>query len=281
MAAAFKWVDDAGRVHYGDAPPEGSAAETVVVPEGPSEAEVERARQQMEEKKRLYEEFSEEAGPPEPADEASREAERSVVIPDHVACGSPISDLVKGPSAETYTPISPTALNKDRRSTLHGLFKKAEASWRGSIVELTCLDGASGEKIRIRNFEAEATLDWNPRKSQLVIDTETVGMETGMTKEVIQMFEVGDALYFSDTNTPGFNKTPDTIAREGNKVEILILDRDLVSFLIKRRIPTDVGTRIPRAEVRQLSISGRTMKFMELHYHNRVLTDSSAWVLNR
>lgn len=281
LSAVYKWVDEAGRVHYGDAPPEGAAAETVVVPEGPSEAEVGRAREQMKEKMRLYEKFSDQASPPKPSEEVSRNAERPVVVPNHVACGSPIFDLVKGPSAKSLAPISPTALNKDERRSLHGLFNTAKGRWRGSIIESTCLDGASDRNSGLRSFKAEATVEWNPRGSQLLIDTDTFEKETGITRGVAQLFEVGDALYFSDTSTPGFNKTTDTIAREGNKVEILALDRDLVSFLIKRRIPTGLGTRIPRAEVRQLMISGRTLKFMELHYHNDALTGSSAWVLSR
>jgi len=82
------------------------------------------------------------------------------------------------------------------------------------------------------------------------------------------------------TKTPDFIKRTDTIAVEGNKVEILGLDRKLVSFLIKRRVPTG-GARIPRAGIRQLEVSTRSFKLTELYYHNEMLTGSRAWVLKR
>jgi hypothetical protein len=50
LAEVYKWVDESGKVHYGDSPPAESGAESVALPEGPSQEEVERARQQMQEK---------------------------------------------------------------------------------------------------------------------------------------------------------------------------------------------------------------------------------------
>lgn len=281
LAAVYKWVDQSGRVHYGDSPPQGSDAELVAVPKGPSQMEVERARQQAQQKIERYEKFSEEVSPSEPLEKSSQEADSRVVTPDHLVCNSPLSDLVRGPSAETYTPISPTSLTKAQQKSLDILFDKAEASWQGAIVELTCLDGSSEPRSRMTNFEAQATVDWNARRSQLLIDTDSVGKESGIRKRVTQIFEVGDALYFSDTKSADFIKTADTIARDGNEVEVLTLDRKKVSFLIIRRIPTDTHTRIPRAEVRQLEISGRTLKLIELYYQNKMLAGSRTCILNR
>ncbi len=272
LAAVYKWVDQSGRVHYGDSPPQDSDAELVVVPEGPSQMEVERARQQMQQKIERYEKFSEEVSPSEPLETPSQEAESGIVTADHVVCTSPLSDLVKGPSAKTYTPISPTALTKAQQKSLNILFGKIEASWKGAMTELTCLDSSSEPRSRTRNFEAQATVNWNARRSQLLID---------ITKLVTQIFEVGDALYFNDTKSADFIKTEDTIARDGNKVEVLTLDRKKVSFLTKRRMRAGAHTRIPRPEVRQLEISGRTLKLIELYYHNEMLVGSRTWVLKR
>ena len=194
------------------------------------------------------------------------------VTPDHVVCTSPLSDLVQGASAETHTPISPTALTKAQQKTLNILFGKVEASWRGAMIELTCLDSSSEPRSKITKFEAQATVNWNARRSQLLID---------ITKLVTQIFEVGDTLYFSDNKSADFLKTADTIARGGNKVEVLALDREKVSFLIKRRIRTGAHTRIPRPVVRQLEISGRTLKLIEIYYHNEMLVGSRTWVLKR
>ena len=47
LAAVYKWVDESGRVHFGDSPPPESDAQQVEVPEGPSQEKVEQARQRM------------------------------------------------------------------------------------------------------------------------------------------------------------------------------------------------------------------------------------------
>lgn len=118
-------------------------------------------------------------------------------------------------------------------------------------------------------------MDWDARKSQLVIDTYSVGKKSRVTKRLIQVLEVGDALYFLD------RASTDTIARSGNAVELLTLGKNSVSFLIKRRYPGGSFTTILRSEVRKLEISARTLKFIERYYHNQILTGSSTWVLKR
>lgn len=281
LAAVYKWVDESGRVHYGDSPPQGSDVEPIAVPEEPSQVEIERAQQQMQRKIEQYEKISEEVSPSKPLEKLSQQPESRVVIPHRVACISPLSDFVQGPSAETYTPISPTSLAKAQQKSLRILFGKAEASWQGTIADLTCLNSSAEPRSKIANLDARTTVDWDLRKSQFVIDTDAVGRESRVSQRLTQIFEVGDALYFSDTHSADFIKTGGTIARSGNEVEVLTLDRKMLLFLIKRRIPTGADTRIPRAELRQLEISGRTLRFVELFYINGMLTGSRSWVLNR
>jgi hypothetical protein len=188
---------------------------------------------------------------------------------------SPLSNVVPGPSAELYTPITPTSLTKAQQNKLTDVFEKAEASWMGTIIEMACLGGSSEPTGKITNFRARMTVDWDARKSQLTLDTDSVGKETGVTKRRIHRFEVADALYFTDI------KATDVIAQDGNRVEVLQLDRGRVSFLIKRHIPTATGGRRPQAEVRQLEISGRTLRLIELYYQQEMLTGSTTWVFNR
>jgi hypothetical protein len=65
VAAVYKWMDESGRVHYGDQPPAGSDAQSIALPESPTQKEVEQARQHLREKIEQYEKASEEATPPE------------------------------------------------------------------------------------------------------------------------------------------------------------------------------------------------------------------------
>ena len=275
-AAVYKWVDESGGVHYGDRPSKGSNAQSVPTPKGPSQEEIDRARQQMREKIDQYGEFSRESSPPESVDKPPRQVGGQVVSPDNVACFTSLSDLVTGPSAETYTPISPSTLTKAQRGLLVKMFGEADARllWRGTITDLQCNSkpSASEPDIQITNFEAQTTMRWDALKSRLTIETDTIGKESGVTKRLVHRFEVGDALYFADFATVG------SMTLEGNKVELLKLSQNRLLFLIKRRNPP---ARQLRGEVVYLEISGRLLKLIELYYYNDMLTESRTWVLGR
>lgn len=275
LAAVYKWVDESGRVHYGDSPPPQSDVQSVEVPEGPTQEEIERARQQMQEKIEQYEGLSEEISPPEHTEKSSQQAATHIVILDDVACFSQLSEVIQGPSSETYTPIKPTALSKTQKKTLLNLFNRMEAFWRGKITDLTCMGSSSDPRRKITNYEARTTIDWDSHVSRLTLETDSVGRETHAVERLFQRFEVGDALYFTDY------KQADIIALEGNKVEVLNIAQNIVSFITKRHIPTGSHARRPRAEVRHLEISGRTLKLVELYYHNEMLTGSRVWALDR
>lgn len=282
LAAVYKWVDESGRVHYGDSPPEGSGAEPIAVPEEPSQKEVERARQRMQQKMELYEEPPERVSPSEVPEKTTQKPERDIVTSNHIVCSSPISDLVRGPLAEPFSPISPTLLTKAQQRLLHSLFEKTEARWKGTIIELTCRGSYSAPRSKIKNFEAHVTVDWDARKSQLIVDTYLFGKEDRERKRWVRLFEVGDALYFFETTT---RIATDTIARGMNEVEILSLDEGLVSFIVKTVAPGSIEWRdpvnIPHAEVRQFELSDKTLKFSELFYRHNMLIGSRSWILSR
>ena len=272
-AEVYKWADESGRVHYGDSPPPESDAQSVKVPEVPTQEEVERAQRLMREKIDQYKESPEEATLPTAAEKPSQEAEVDEVAPENVACFSPLSDLIEGPSAETFTPVTPTLLTKAQQKSLLGLFGKPHAHWRGTITDLTCLGNSSSPKRSVTHFETEATVDWDVRKSRFTIESDTIEKESGDIEQLIQSFKIADALYFTN------NKPADTIALDGNKVELLTLHKNRVSFLIKRHISTGPDTRRPRAEVRYLKITGKTLTLVELYYHGAIFTGSRHWIL--
>jgi len=275
LAEVYKWVDESGKVHYGDAPPAESGAESVALPEGPSQEEVERARQQMQERIEKYEKLSGDASPPEPLQEPSPAAKNRVFKTGNVACFSPLSDVVKGPLAETDASVTPDSLTESQQKSLYGLFDKAGARWQGTITDTTCTGSASAPGSKIMHLAARTTVDWDARHSRLTIETDTTGKESRAVERLVQRFEVGAALYFADF------ETEDTIARDGNKVELLALDRNSVSFLIKRRFPVALRFRSLREEVRYLEITDRTLKLTELYYYNSLLAGSRTWDLGR
>lgn len=47
LAQVYKWVDEKGNVHFGDKPPEKAGVEELVLPEGPSQEELEAAAEEL------------------------------------------------------------------------------------------------------------------------------------------------------------------------------------------------------------------------------------------
>jgi len=275
LGAVYRWVDDTGRVHFGDSPPPESDVQSVPVPEGPTQEEVERAGQQMQEKMEKYKGLSEDINPPETPDESSPHEQTPPATFDNVDCFSALSGIVAGPSAETDTPITATTLTTTQRENLIGLFERMAGSWQGTITDLTCMGNPSDPKRKITNYDAKTRVDWDAHTLRLVIETDSVGArETHTIERLFQRFEVGDVLYFSDYKQSG------TISLKGNEVEVLDITKDTLSFIIKRRIPGSRYARIPRVEVRYLEISRKRLKEVELYYSNKVLTGSRAWVLD-
>ena len=274
-AAVYKWMDGSGRVHYGDQPPAGSHAQSIALPESPSQEEVEQARQQMREKIEQYEKASEEATPLELVDMPSEGVEARASSFDIPACFSTLSEVVQGPSAELFTPITPTTLTKAQSASLKNLFSKTDAHWKGTIFHMRCIGSSSKSTKKSASSEARTTVNWDARNSQLAIETDSVGKESGVNERLVQRFEVSDVLYFTDI------KQANIVAMDGSMVEVLALYPNGVSFFIKQHIPTALGARKPRGEVRHLEISGRTLKLTELFYYNEMFTDSKSWILSR
>lgn len=272
VGETYKWVDESGIVHYGDTPPPEIDTQTVVIPEGPSQEDVERERQRV---RKLIEQ-SKEDSPLAPQDQLSQEPKSDASTPDNVVCFSPISDLVTGLSAELYTPITPTTLAKKEQESLNNFLSKigGRASWRGSISEQVCQGSSSEPEIKFKNFKVVMNADWDVFQSRLTLEIDITGEKT-VSKQLIYRFEVGSAFYFNDFNSV------DSIALEGNKVELLTLNQNLVSFFIKRRTPTRSGITPLRGEIRYIETSDRTLTLVELYYHNQILTGSRTWVLNR
>ena len=116
--------------------------------------------------------------------------------------------------------------------------------------------------------------DWDEFQSQLTLKADITDRHN-----LIYRFEISDAFYFNDFISEG------TIALDGNKVEVLTLNQDMVSFFIKRHIQTTSrgrGTRL-RGDILHMEISDNTLKLIELHYfdHDGLLTNSRTWILNR
>jgi hypothetical protein len=239
IAQVYKWVDEEGGIHFGDSPPEEVAAEELILPEGPSEEEIVQAQEDLRkrlEARKNTEEATQSVGRDAEAP-ALEKSESKVGIEsirnEEFVCFSPLLAFVEGESAERFVPITPTELTNKQQILLKKRFGEIGRIWRGEITEVVCTGNPSEPDRKSLEFEAKAVFDWSTHESRLVVETNSFGKDDKSVEELTQMYKVGDALYISSGKI--LSEGWSNIAVKGNKVEILSLERDTRTFLIKHR----------------------------------------------
>ena len=280
VADTYKWIDDSGEVHYGDSPPPNVSTQRVFIPEGPSEEDIERQQRQINELLDKYKEDRLLA----PRIKPPQTTQYQVSFPDDVACFSPLSDFVQGPSADYYTPISPSTLDKKTQTTLKNLLAsiKTRGTWRGALIELECwgqsLERNSFPIGKYKSTEVEMSTNWDKPKSLLTLD-----FEIPYGHNLVYRLAVDDFLYFNEIRASNIT------VRDDNKVELLSHQDNSGAFLIKRYIANrhhhrfhfnHHGTRL-RGDIRYIEVSDRNLKLVELYYYDGVLASSRTWLLSR
>ena len=271
-AVAYKWVDESGRVHYGDRPPAEREARVIDLPKGPSRQEIERARRLKETGLRKNRKFGGGDRPAMFLRDESQATKTRTSYPDKVACFAPLSTLVPGTSGRALEPIRPTTLSRAQQNMLTRLFSRTAGRWRGTISEVRCISETADPDRQIKNGKAESAVVWMKGKSQLTIET-NYSLDSGRVGRIFHNLQVGNALFFIGSSTTRF-------AIKRNETEVLKLADSLVSFLTKWGLETRTGSRLG-AQVRQLEIRGKALKVTELFYTQGKLSGAQTLLLSR
>jgi len=275
LGEVYKWVDETGRVQFGDTPPPGSDAQPVQMHKVPTPEEVGRAKQRFDE--RLGQARKRVLGPQAPAADApaAAEAGSSARSPQDAPCFAPLADFVQSPAGAAFAPITPTLLSAAQRATLLALMRSVEGHWEGRIEDVTCLGNPpAGEQRSVTLDIEDAAASWNPVDALLVVDSQVSGEEQESQRLFIK-FRVADALYFNAVESAG------EINLAGNKVELLSLDDGRLVFVLKNRAAGAGTSRPLRAEVRYWEVSGDSLSFVELYFRNEQLSGARRWMLAR
>jgi len=275
LGDVFKWVDENGRVQFGDHPPPGADARAVEMHKVPTPDEVGRAKQRFDD--RLEQARRRVLGPREPAAGAptTPSADTGTRSPQDAPCFAAMSDFIHSPAGAAFVPITPSVLTAEQREELQDLFRKAEGHWQGRVADLACLGNPpAGEQRTVMLEIDDAHATWNPVDSQLVVDSQVAGDEQESLRLFIK-FRVTDALYFNTA------EMTDQIDLVGNKVELLSMDGVRVSFILKNRAPGAGTSRPLRTELRYWDMSGPNVIFTELYFRNELLSGSRTWSLTK
>lgn len=268
---AYQWVDENGTVNYGDKPPEGVEAKPLNLPKGPSDKEVEKAQQELQNTLDARAAQSEQASK---TPTASQSNERPP-LPEFT-CYTPILNVLRGPTQEAYVPIEPTAVTADQKRRVREVLSRAKGSWHGSSRELVCSGQIDAPNSEILKFDVRSMGTWREDQSMLVLENRQRGSRRRLDETRVSYIEVGEALYYFDAKGDGNLTVDRTISLRGNKAEGLYLDKTSLAFMSKRR-----SYHVMRTELRHLEIKGNRMEFTELYFHANLLTGSRIWTLTR
>jgi hypothetical protein len=272
FAQVYQWVDEDGNVHFGDQPPADAGAQSVNLPKGPSDQQVEAAQQELQ--NALDARESESAAAIESAPEPT--AQRSGQSIPEFGCYTPIEQVLSGPVRAAYEPLFVQELNGAQQSGVRTILASAGGSWRGSSVELVCsgnIDAARSEKL---NFSVRSTGTWRSGDSRLILENRARGSRRRVNETRVSFFEVGDVLYFREANGDGQLTTSRTLALRGNKAEGFFLDDVGFAFMNRSR-----SFNVVRTELRHLQVKGNRLDYTELYFHQNLLTGSRVWSLSR
>jgi len=273
VAEVYQWVDEDGNVHFGDSPPDNADAQTVDLPPGPSDQQVEQAQQRLQDALDARESDSAPAEV-EGVDQAIAQP-KARRLPEF-ACYTPIAEVLRGPTAAAYVPVTPTEVTDAQRKEARNILSRAAGRWRGTSVELLCsghIDSARSEQL---DFSVDSTGTWRDSQGLLILENRARGSRRRVDETRVSFIEVGDALYHFAAKGGGSQSINRTVAQRGNATRGLYLDDISLAFMSRPR-----NFNIVRTEIRHLKVSGNKMEYTELFFHNNLLTGSRVWTLSR
>lgn len=266
-ADLHKWVDESGQVNYGDCPPADCTSQTVDIPNPPSQEEVDRARERLERHQEIIQKLR-----------TSRQDASPVItpapqklIPRELPCFDPLENILIGSAGELFTPIIPTILTNKQRRDLSQLFHKLDSHWRKGKASITICGQMPKHLVTVKKHEDDDTrieVNTNTTKNRLSMKLEWFDSKEAIRGADFISLLAGDRLYFS--TKPHFQN----IAKPGNSVQILHLDKKSMLFLIKPRIRRG----FPYPQLRYLVVSDNKGTLTELYYARNKLVERRNWL---
>lgn len=271
-AEVYKWVDDKGKVHYGDCPPPDCASKEVPVVPAPTAEAVEAAKERLrrlQESEKRSRKIPEEAAPSTettrattPAGKGLREIE--CFTPLAKAWGGGIADSREGP---TRKPLTDAALHQTR-----ALFGALQGSWTGTIVETNCIAADATPATETNNFDVRLEGRWE-HEPIFRLEAKLHGRETRDVMRQFYWFAPGrDGLraYAAPTDLSVEIDIP------GNDVEIIEVRGGELAFFWRHGRG---GVR--EASVFSLRRAGQGFKISEFFFLQGTCSGKRIWTIRR
>ena len=270
-AGICKWVDDEGKVHYGDCPAASRKSEEIQVAPTPSDQKIQEAQDRF---KRLqkHEKTLRESLEEEVLSEDVKQAEEAVIIdPNEAGCFTPLAETWGDRISDTRDELRHRPITDKEIRQLTKLFRSLKGHWRGSMEDIVCVRPGATPPVKNYSYDIRLNARWQADK-QFLIEADLTGIET---RSVIQQFYwflvKRDGLYFRRATTDiSFE-----LYQPGNVVEILTIENNRFTFFWRR------GGAVRRANVFSLRKLGKKFTIRELFYVQGTLTGIRVWAIGK
>ena len=285
----YKWIDEEGCVHFGDAPPDFESAEEISVDAFPvsetptadqrtNEIDVKEPIGRVDAKEPARESSQQET------DDAKQFGFISATCLDSFAS---LLDLEKEAEADApgiFEPLSPRQLERDEFTQLGNFLPKLDRRWSGTINEILCMGPDRSIREKKHTWRVTAVGSWS---SSGVLDfrfdrTRDDGVRR---QDQISISIQNNQLRFRSgrgpmvTSSPSFRRNP---PKQCDDVEILSIDRNGMAFFNKyrRRFGPRQGS-VQVQDVYSFRVMDRAFQIDQVSYVQGRLVEKSTWSLRR
>ena len=269
FAGIYKWMDDEGKVHFGDSPPAVSESESIQLKpsntsQGLNKVE-ERLGRQNDGRKQL-----EEGGKGDP--EQVAQPVSSIGAPPDVECFTPLADALDGVIAYIREPIKSKPLTRQELGRLEALFRASKGRWKGELEEVACHREDATPPSVSTHYDYRLKSSWKPgRRFEIDIELEYEGNEYNWWRQLYFMWPGEAGLRFNTARSyPSFD-----IDQPRYDVEIVSIDKgDLLFF-------TRILGAIHKTEVYSFRLVGQSFEIREFFFTQGILSAKRLWKAKR
>ena len=256
----YKWVDEEGKVHFGDSPPEDVSTEELDIKSGPSQSEIEIANQNLQKmlEARELKEAREESEPTE--SQQTREQSRRPIL----SCSNEYT--WDGGAATNDKPIYVES------QPLEVVLKRLAGKWKGKFTEVECLPNAKGvsEEHILANGPFSLHGKWNDKSSSLSLERSVSNGASSDDGTRYQYFVISDgSLYFAETSGIPLDDIEKQIGHKGISIKGQALVNGGLEFSVTSSI-TIYGRRGRGSSTfstvrvdRQIKVDGKSLAYIE------------------
>jgi hypothetical protein len=266
-AEVYKWIDDEGKVHYGDHPPVSSGSNRIQIAPPPSDQTIKETQDRLERLREYKNKLRD-----------SRKEEKTQAVKPVVStvndfeCFTSLEDSWGEIIQDTREEVQRRPLADSELRQLDRLFNALKGSWKGEMKETNCVqpDATPPSEVYHYKIRLEARLKAD---HLFEIDAELEGEESDadLRRRSFWIFLSGDGLRYWRSAS---NIMPE-LDKPRYDVETITIGNDSITFYMRR------GGALRQTIVFYLHKFGRSFAIKELFYVQGALARKHSWMIGR